>query len=670
MLCSRNPIVVSCLLLLAVSQALAQDVQQWEEAVYDVMGYDEDTPEADVEDAMEALSALAQSPLDINSATRKELEQLPFLTASQIDDIEEYLYHYGPMKSLSELRMIASLDPARLSLLRQFVTVVTRVERPERLSLGELSRNSRHQLMGYVQLPFFTRKGDRNGYLGYRYKHWLRYDLSLGNRFKAGLVASQDAGEPFLASGNSLGYDFYSFFLQLKRQGMVENLVVGKYRLSAGMGLVLQSGFSLGKLAMLQSLGRTTTGLRPHSSRSTNGYFQGAGTTLRLSRKVSLTAFASYRGLDATLNSKGEAQTLVTSGYHRTPTEMSKKNNTHATATGLRMDVGLHGLRLGANAVYTHLDRRLQPNTATPYRRYYAQGSDFVNASLDYALELRRLSLAGETAIDGHGALATLNSLSLRVGGGLSLVALYRFYSYRYQSLYARALSEGGGVNNESGVMGGINWQLSPRWRLQAYVDYAYSPWLRYQVSQPASHAYDYFLSAAYTASTWSLEGRYRLRQRQRDNVAKTQLIDHREQRARLRLTLRPHRRLTTITQADGAYLSFRDQSSGYAISQQVAYTLAMLAANLSVAYFNTDGYDSRIYLYERAPLYTFSFPALSGQGLRYGLMLRATIAKSLVATARIATTSYFDRTTIGTGYQQSEGSSQITLDLHLRYVF
>jgi len=661
---------VCCLLTIAATRAVAQDVQQWEEAVYDVMGYDEDTAEGDLEDVMETLSALAQSPLDINSATRKDLEQLPFLTAGQIDDIENYLYHYGPMKSLSELRMISSLDPARLSLLRQFVTVTTRVERPEGLSLRHLGRHSRHQLMGYVQLPFFTRKGDRNGYLGYRYKHWLRYDLSLGNRLKAGLVASQDAGEPFLAGGNSLGYDFYSFFIQLKRQGMVENLVVGKYRLSAGMGLVLQSGFSLGKLALLQSLGRTTTGLRPHSSRSTNGYFQGAATTLRLSRRLSLTAFASYRGLDGTLNSKGEVQTLVTSGYHRTPTEMSKKNNTHATATGLRMDVSLHGLRLGANAVYTHLDRRLQPNSATAYRRYYAQGSNFVNASIDYAFERHRLSLAGETAIDGHGALATLNSLSLRLGGGLSLMALYRFYSYRYQSLYARGVSEGGRVQNESGAMGGISWQLSPRWRLQAYVDYAYSPWLRYQVSQPASHAYDYLLSAAYASTIWSLEGRYRLRQRQRDNVAKTQLTNHREQRARLRLTLRPHHRLTTITQADGILHSFRERSHGYALSQQVAYTLGRLTANLAATYFNTNSYDSRIYLYERAPLYTFSFPSLSGHGLRYSLMLRATIARSLVATARIATTNYFDRTTIGTGYQQSEGSSQTTLDLHLRYVF
>ena len=192
-------------------------------------------------------------------------------------------------------------------------------------------------------------------------------------------MAAQDAGEPFFSSNNRAGYDFYSFYIQIWKLGRVENAVLGKYKVSAGMGLVLSNAFSLGKVAALQNLGRTTAVLRPHSSRSTATYFQGAAATVRLSQAVTTTAFVSYRPFDATLTSDGDARTLITSGYHRTPLEMSKKNNTHAAAAGMRLNGDFKRLHAGLNVVYTHLDRRLQPDTKVLYRRHYASGTDFLN---------------------------------------------------------------------------------------------------------------------------------------------------------------------------------------------------------------------------------------------------------------------------------------------------
>ena len=214
------------------------------------------------------------------------------------------------------------------------------------------------------------------------------------------------------------------------------------------MGLVLNNSFGLGKLATLQNLGRSTNTIRAHSSRSQSDYFQGAAMSYRLSKQLTATAFVSYRPMDATLNKQGDAQTLVTDGYHRTPTEMAKKNNTHAAAFGGRVGSRLGRFRLGATAVYTHLDRRLSPDTKTLYRRYYAQGNDFLNFSVDYGYASRRLCLSGETAMNRQGAVATINSMSLLLADGLSLMVLQRYYSYRYTSLYAHSFSEGSRVQN------------------------------------------------------------------------------------------------------------------------------------------------------------------------------------------------------------------------------
>jgi hypothetical protein len=97
----------------------------------------------------------------------------------------------------------------------------------------------------------------------------------------------------------------------------LENAIVGKYKLSIGMGLVVNNSFGMGKLATLQQLGRNNNTIRPHSSRSQTDYLQGAAATVRLSPKWQATAFASYRPFDATLNADGTARTIVTDGYHQ-----------------------------------------------------------------------------------------------------------------------------------------------------------------------------------------------------------------------------------------------------------------------------------------------------------------------------------------------------------------
>ncbi|MGN1264025.1 MAG: helix-hairpin-helix domain-containing protein, partial [Prevotella sp.] len=67
------------------------------------------------------LDDMAQHPLNINTATREDFEAMAFLNGRQIEELCEYLYRYGPMKSLNELKMIESLDFRRRRLLQCLV---------------------------------------------------------------------------------------------------------------------------------------------------------------------------------------------------------------------------------------------------------------------------------------------------------------------------------------------------------------------------------------------------------------------------------------------------------------------------------------------------------------------------------------------------------------------
>ena len=658
--------IVCVLLVMSLAAEAQSDAYEWETCLSEVVTV-EDVGSAAWEEMYEQLCEMAQHPMDLNHASREQLEQVPFLSAQQVEGIMEYLYRYGPMKSLAELQMIRSLDYQRRQLLAYFVAIDDGEQERNFPNLKTMAQYGRHELMATTKIPLYERKGDREAYKGWPYRHWFRYQFSYGDDVKVGLVGAQDAGEPFFANKNRLGYDYYSYYLQLKNWGRLASLVLGKYRVSMGMGLIANNGFAMGKLTSLQNLGRATSTLRAHSSRSAADYLQGAGATVTLAKGLSVTGFLSYRAMDATLNKDGTAATIVTSGYHRTETELEKKNNLKNTTYGGALRYQGGGFHAGLNAVGIHLDRELKPNTAVLYRQHAANGTDFLNFSADYGYVNPRFAFNGETAMNKDGALATINSLSLQCGNGVSLMALYRFYSFRYTSLYSNSFSDGGAVQNESGLYLGASWQPSPRWKVMAYSDYAYFPWAKYQVSL-SSHAFDNLLQVSYLRDDWTLEARYRLKLRQKDREDKTGLQTITAHRARLSLSYDGS--WSSRTQLDYTQIASSQQDRGWMASQSLGYRYRWLRLSGGLGYYHTDNYDSRVYLYESGPLYNYGFSQYSGKGIRYWLMARGEIGKRLIVTVKFGTTDYFDRSVIGSSYQQIDGSSQSDVDLQVRWKF
>ena len=620
------------LLLLVSLGAGAQDTESLQTYLNEVMTA-EDAESSTWEDVYDQLCELALHPFDLNTATRSQLEDLPFLSAQQIEEIVEYLYRYGPMKSKGELLMIRSLDEARRRLL-SCVCYVGDAPKTSFPPLKEIARYGRHELMATVRVPFQKKDDD---YLGSPLRHWMRYQFNYGSYVKLGLLGANDAGEPFFANRNRWGYDYYAFYLQLQGLGRLESLCLGHYRVTMGMGLVMNSQSGFGKVAMLQSLGRSQTTLRAHSSRTDN-YLQGAAATLRLTDHLSFTGFFSYRSQDATLNRNGTAATILSSSYHRTQGEMGKKHNLETLKTGGSLIYTYRGLHVDLNTLYAHLSRRLQPNTALLYRQHYPQGRDFFNASLSYGYASRRLSLNGETAIDRSGHLATINSFSLLLGDAWSLMALQRFYSFRYASLDAQSYCSGGRTQNESGIYLGLTWKPSPRLELMAYTDYAYYAWARYRVSQ-SSYAWDHLLQGTLYHHRWTFFARYRLQQQQRDNASKTALLSLTSHRFRLSAEYKVAGGFSSLSQLDGCYLPQEQHAWGRVVTQRFSFQHRWLTLHLGISYYHTDNYASRVYLYENAPLYTYSVMSLYGEGFRYWLMARAAIGRRLTLSAKASDT-------------------------------
>ena len=661
-------LILFCLILCSTIPIIAQQSMTWEEC-FEQLYSESDVTESEKEEAFAILSELSEHPLDLNTATREDLERIPFLNAQQIEDIQAYVYQYHGMRTLGELSMIESLDFQRRQLLSYFVYLSPVNDNKPFPSLKEILSKGHHTLLFTCKAPFYQRKGDINGYLGYPYKHSFRYNFHYNDYFQIGLIGAQDAGEPFFSNKNKFGYDHYSFYIQLRKLGKIKDLVLGRYKLSFGQGLVINNTLSFGKYATLSTLGRQTNGIRVYSSRSSINYLQGVAATIELAHNLDLTTFFSYRTIDATLTSNGDIKTILNTGYHRTAKEMERKDNASQFTTGGNLNWRCGRLTLGLTALFTHFDKALSPNTDLYYRRYAPSGNDFWNVGINYSYMRKRWSLAGETATCNGGTLATINNISVQVKSNLSLLAMQRYYRYDYTGLFARGFAEGGKIQNENGLLLGTNWEIKHGLSLIAYTDYSYFSHPRFG-SHTASHTWDNVLNLYYTHKVWSLCAGYKLKLREKDDFNKTALINEITQRGRFTLNYKA-KTWVSKTQLDISACHYFSNSIGYMASENVTWVPnSWLQLTALLGYFHTDDFSSRIYIYERRPLYSFSFPSFYGIGLHYALFARADLSSNLALILQSSTTSYFDRDKISSGLQQINGSTKSDLELQMRWKF
>ena len=609
------------------------------------------------EEYEDVLHQLAEHPININTATTDDLQRIPFLTAQQIEDIEAYIYQYGALKSLGELAMIESISWYQRRLLGCFV-YAGEVKKRSFPTLQQIARYGKHEVMGMMKIPLYERKGDADGsYLGSKYKHWIRYQFHYSDRVKLGFTGSKDAGEPFFTKGNGAGYDFYSFYFQIRKWGRLKNLTIGRYRLHEGMGLILNNDFSYGKLSTLSALGRNSNVIRVHSSRYAANYLQGVAATVTIAPRLDLTGFVSYRKIDATLKNGG-IQTILQTGLHRTVKEMAKKDVASAFLAGGNIHWRTGGFHVGATGFYNSFSLPLTPNRNLLYKRFAPVGSAFWNASIDYGYVSSKWVMQGETATGSCGTVATVNAMSYVFSHRFSLVALQRFYPYRYYSLYANAFSDGTDVQDESGVYVGVNWAPTDRWNVTAYTDVAYFAWPKFGTSS-STHSWDNLISVTFRPTNrLFLNTRYRYKNKQ----------DVQTQRIRLTATYGGHS-WSSRTQCDVSGVSeATERSYGWMACQQLSYSCRWLRLSGMVGYFHTDDYASRIYASEPTLLYGTHFSSFFGQGMRCVLMARTDVGHHLTALCKWGGTKYFDRNHISSGLQQIDGSMQADVEIQVKW--
>ena len=259
------------------------------------------------ENELEELSVRLHEPVDLNRATRQQLEQFPFLSDIQIEHLLAYIYVHGQMKTLYELQLIEDMDRQTIQYLLPFVCIKAINNESSfrwKTMLKDAGRYGKNEVLTRLDIPFYKRKGYEHTYLGPSVYNSVKYAFRYRDQLYAGFVAEKDAGEPFFALHNRQGYDYYSFYLLLKDCGRLKTLAVGNYRLSFGQGLVISTDYLLGKTVYASSFNTRSGGIRKHSSTDETNYFRGAAATLSITKQWSISGFYSHRSLDGVLTEK------------------------------------------------------------------------------------------------------------------------------------------------------------------------------------------------------------------------------------------------------------------------------------------------------------------------------------------------------------------------------
>ena len=106
------------------------------------------------EDELEELSRRLQEPVNLNAATKQQLEQFPFLTDIQIENLLAYVYIYGQMQTIYELQLVEEMDKRTIDLLLPFVCVRAVKAGRGYPALKSILKYGKHETLARLDVPF------------------------------------------------------------------------------------------------------------------------------------------------------------------------------------------------------------------------------------------------------------------------------------------------------------------------------------------------------------------------------------------------------------------------------------------------------------------------------------------------------------------------------------
>ncbi len=551
-----------------VAQDIEGEIEQMAEA---------GIPEDAVEEYLQQRSERRR--INLNAASREALERSGLFTPFQIASLLEYRRDYGAILTPQELSMVDGFGGGFAAKIEPFVALY-----------GD-------DIPGQARTSIQVRSR-------YRYKGGVKgvhqYNRILFERggLKAGLLAESDPGERLLTDyiGAYAGYSKGRW-----------SVLLGDFSACFGQGLALWNAFSFTSATQPASLMRPSRGIVPYKSANECSALSGAAVEYGLAKAFRLTLFASAAGVDASVGDDGYTSLPVT-GYHRTISEKAARSAMREYLLGGNLSWSGEWFIAGVTALAYKYNKR-NARKVTYYNKNQMYDGWMGNLSVDAVVSRGHWRLFAETALSANLKPAAVAGAVLSASYNFEALASVRYYDKGYIAPHAGAYSTISTVSNQCGAV--LSLMVRPIRGLQvtSFSEAVYYPAPRYRVENPSGAVYER-LRVEYAAGGWSVSA-------QDNYVWQSSDSSHKHS---LKLAVKGEWGRWKGSVRSGAVLLRRggEISEGVAVSISVNREFGRLrhSAGVSLSLFNTAGYDTRVYLYEKDLPGNFSSQYYYGKGI------------------------------------------------------
>jgi len=558
------------------------------------------------EAAIEYLDELLRQPLNLNRASRQDLQRLPFLSPGQTDTLLSWRKLHGEFTSPGRVKML--LGPETYGMILPFIEV------------------SSPRYPSYLQFRQYF-DPDAPGAVQGKINQLIRGRYVYSNGLAVGYVAQKDFREPSWTDYTSGFVVYYSD----NWQGGA-----GRFRLSTGQGLLFSNPFSrqTGSLAMLPFSAQKND-LRETLSSSENDNLFGLWMLRVWSPKWRSGFFYSYDGRDAIMGSEQKISG-ITDRYHISETDLELKNKVDEQITGSFLEwkpiAGFQAAFTAAQVVYHPGFDRSQPNISEEElsRNYYhwrGQGQFQVSLSTEFQ------SAAGVFQAEAGGGPEMSPAFNFsffrsraRLSSGFEIWQISR----NFQSPHGRYLGSASDFPRASrGLYSGLNYNINSAWRADFSHLFGQDLWRSYFDDLPLSRHETTF---SLRFKSVDITGQAKIGQKVNEDLVEidNQSVLKSNRSVQYRIDLIPAPQNSWRWHSRVEINSYNNQT-GLNWFQELRRTF-FPGFDLTVRYssFYTSGWNTRIYEYEPDLPGSFAIYPVSGDGSKWLALLHYKAGKQL----------------------------------------
>jgi Helix-hairpin-helix motif len=608
------------------------------------------------------LEDLLQNPVNINTASNGELQEIPYIDFSTAEQIISHRNKYGMFFSTSELYSIQEISPDLIKKIIPFVTVSQRTNTKDENLFANIFSNPKVYFRSRTKDELQTTKGfTENKFAGSNLNLYNRIQVKMNDNYQFGILTDKDAGEKKIN-------EFTSAHFFAKDVGYIKNLVVGDYYLEFGQGLALWNAYGFSKGAdAVYPVKKSERKIVPYTSSSENNFLRGIAGTIDFN-PLSVSLFYSKNKFDANIDeATGEITSTPLTGLHRTDTEISERKTGEETLIGGRIDFTNKNLfKVGILHYQSSFNHAFQPSSV-----YDINGNRFNYTSTAYDIFFSDIDFFGEAVYDGT-SVASINNLQLSFNKNLQFVSSVRSYPRNFVNLHGFSFGERSGAGaNEFGIYNGLKWRL-PFGIINFYYDQFKFPYANFDNPLP-SEGNEIFIELDSKPFN-KVETLIRYKNERKElsfALEDDKLILMRErENFRFEITYGISKQLRWKTRFEYNIYSVKDADlyeNGFLFFQDLRF---VPTSNLNIygriVFFKTDSFNSAIYEYENDLTGILTNVAMYGEGIRTYLVIRYKMLSHFTLSCKYSETYKPKEKTLGSGYSEIDGNLDNRINLQL----